>query len=90
MAGEYSVRRKRSGVITLIVFLLLAAVVLFCCLMFIQNYIIFTADGIRFDFSQQQTTKPLDVVVNENRTEELFAPIAAPTVSIEKTELPPG
>ena len=85
-----NVKKKRSGLITLTVLLLLACVILALCLLFVQNYLIFTADGIRFDFAPKQTTHPLNVVVSDkNEKNDQFLPKAVPTVLIEDALLPP-
>lgn len=92
MTSAHGVVKKRSAVVVSIVLLLLAAAIIVCSLMFISNYLIFTSDGIRFDFSGSQpiTTKALHVVVQqESPTMETFLPTAVPSVHIEDTALPP-
>ena len=85
------VRKKRSGLITLTAFLLFSCVIVALCPLFLQNYLIFSPEGVRFEFGTKQTTQSLNVVVSDkNKTgTDLFAPVAAPAVLIEDAVLPP-
>ena len=80
------VRKKRSGLITLAILLLLVGAIVASCLLFVQNFLIFTADGIRLDFGTEQPTRSLNVVVSDKSA---FLPEAVPMVLIEETNFPP-
>ena len=86
----FGVRKKRTGMITLTVFLLFACAIIVMCLLFLQNYLIVTPDGVRLDFSARLPSRSLNVVVSDKaEVTEGFAPTVVPMVLIEDAELPP-
>ncbi len=90
MTHTTGMRKKRVGWITLVIFLVLAAIIVGLCLLFLQNYVIFTDEGIRLDFSQPTVTRPLDVVLGGKPSSEIFSPTVSPRVLIEDAVLPPS
>ena len=87
MMTGYEVRQKNKGRVTLVIFLAMAAGILLCCFLFIQNYLVFTPDGVRLDLFGS-TSDPVESVDTE--TEAAFSPKSEPKVDIEDTQLPPA
>ena len=86
MTNGFQLRKKKTVSVTLLVFLLLVCVILVCCVLFLLNHVVFTSDGIRFDFAPPRPMQSLDVV---QMGKPEFTPMSAPSVHIEDAMLPP-